>query len=211
MPSSLFVHSSARNFPARLAVCRSRGGVYVTCMQKGYANWWPHANPRPPAWVSVQRRCTNRRRVEGERGLPRLCAKWTSEGQTWRWHHPPSDLHAGRHTTRDARKPGSHAPPPPSLSTGAAREWEAAQARKRCPVPRVCTKGASEPGHAPNPEAVSHPLSALRAKGAHKREGAGTGGGHVGPRRMRCALLCSLGFALYRLRQKKKKSIVYVI
>src|SRR6266702_1586846 len=33
MPSSLLVHSSARDFSARLAVCRSRGGIYITAMQ----------------------------------------------------------------------------------------------------------------------------------------------------------------------------------
>src|SRR6266702_2374058 len=130
-----------------------------------------HANPCPPAWVSAQRRRANRGRVEGEWGLPRLCAKRTSKGQTQRWHHPPSTLCAGRHATGDARKPGSHTPPPPGLSAWVAREREAAQARKRCPIPRVCAKGASEPGHAPKPGGGVPPPLCFACKGGTQTGG----------------------------------------
>src|SRR6266702_4842613 len=78
---------------------------------------------------------------------------------------------AGRHATRDTCKPGSCAPPPPGLCAGAARGWEAAQAWKRCPIPCVCAKGASEPGCMPKPGGSVPPPLCFACKGGTQTGG----------------------------------------
>src|SRR6266702_412768 len=115
------------------------------CTQKGHANWGLHANPRPPAWVFVQRRCAKRWPVQGQQCLSRLCNKETSKGQTWR-HHPPSALRAGQHATRDARKLGSHAPPSPWLERRGGVRMGGSAGTEAVPCPLCMRKGGKRTG-----------------------------------------------------------------
>src|SRR6266702_2056958 len=75
--------------------CMGTGSSVPPVACKGLCKLGATHKPTPPYLGFYAEAVHEWGHVEGEWGLPHLCTKQTSEGQTQRQHHPPSTLCIG--------------------------------------------------------------------------------------------------------------------